>query len=98
MADRSRRSAGRARASVPGRVELELADGRTVATQVAHGLGHPDKPLSWDRVVAKFHECLDVSAVDVSPAAADEVVAATAELESVPDIRVLADRSTLQAR
>ena len=78
----------------PGRVELELADGRTVATQVAHGLGHPDKPLSWDRVVAKFHECLDVSAVDVSTAAADEVVAATAELESVPDIRVLADRLT----
>jgi 2-methylcitrate dehydratase PrpD len=79
----------------PGRVELELADGRTVATQVAHGLGHPDKPLSWDRVVAKFHEW---SAVDVSPAAAGEVVAATAELESVPDIRVLADRLTPKPR
>jgi 2-methylcitrate dehydratase PrpD len=78
----------------PGRVELELSDGRTVATQVGHGLGHPERPLSWDRLVAKFHECLDVSAVAVTDAAADEVVAITAELESVPDIGVLADRLT----
>jgi len=76
----------------PGRVELELSDGRTVATQVAHALGHPEKPLSWDRTVAKFHECLAVAAVDVPAEAADAVVAATAELESVPDIRVLIDR------
>jgi 2-methylcitrate dehydratase PrpD len=78
----------------PGRVELELADGRTVATQVAHGLGHPDRPLPWERVVAKFHECLDVSAVNVSAAAAKDVVAAVAELETIPDIRVLTDRLT----
>jgi 2-methylcitrate dehydratase PrpD len=82
----------------PGVVELELSDGRTVVTQTAHGLGHPDKPLSWDRIVAKFHECLAVSAVDVSAAAADEVVAATAELESVPDISVLVDRLTLSPK
>ena len=77
---------------------MALSDGRTVVTQVAHGLGHPERPLSWDRIVAKFHECLAASAVDVSADAAQEVVAATAELESVPDIRVLVDRLTPRSK
>jgi len=79
----------------PGRVELELSDGRTVATQVAHGLGHPETPLSWEQIVTKFHDCLGVSAVAVSSAAADEVIAATANLESVTDVCVLLDQLTL---
>jgi 2-methylcitrate dehydratase PrpD len=78
----------------PGRVELELADGRSVVTQVAHGLGHPERPLSWEELVAKFRRCLELSAVRVVDSAADQVIAAVAELETVRDIRVLGDLLT----
>ena len=75
----------------PGVVELELADGRTLRARADHAVGHPDKPLSWERIIAKFDECLAEAAVEVSPAARDEVVGAVTDLESVPDIRILAD-------
>jgi 2-methylcitrate dehydratase PrpD len=78
----------------PGRVELELADGRTVSTQVAHGLGHPDLPLSWEQLVAKFEDCLEASAVRVSRPAIDEVVEAVAGLENLDDVSVLVDLLT----
>ena len=75
----------------PGVVELDLADGRTLRARADHAVGHPDKPLSWERIIAKFDECLAEAAVEVSPAARDEVVGAVTDLESVPDIRILAD-------
>jgi 2-methylcitrate dehydratase PrpD len=41
----------------PVRVELDLADGRTVACDVADVLGSPARPLSPDAARAKFAAC-----------------------------------------
>ncbi len=82
----------------PGVVEVTLTDGRTVRARAEHGLGHPDNPLPWERIVAKFHECLSVSAFDVPSGDAGQVVAAVADLESVADVGTLADLLTPGSR
>lgn len=78
----------------PAEVELELADGRRLSAHVEFNLGHPRKPLSWEQLAQKFRECLHFSAVDLPAGTADDVVDIVANLESVADVRVLADRLT----
>lgn len=73
----------------PGEVQLEMADGRTPRVRVDFGLGHPHRPLSWDQLVTKFHECLAASAVKIPAKDADQVVATVANLEATADVRVL---------
>ncbi len=44
-------------ALLPQRVELDLADGRTVACDITEVLGSPARPLSPDAARAKFNAC-----------------------------------------
>ena len=44
-------------ALLPQRVELDLADGRTIACDVAEVLGSPTRPLSPDAARSKFEMC-----------------------------------------
>lgn len=71
----------------PGQVEIEMVDGSTRSARVEQSLGHPKKPLPWDQLVEKFHDCLEASGVNIRAEDADAVVQLVAELESVEDVR-----------
>ena len=45
-------------ALLPQRVELDLADGRTIACDIAEVLGSPARPLSPEATRAKFAQCV----------------------------------------
>lgn len=74
-----------------GVVEVELGDGRTLRHQTEHPLGHPENPLSWDDLVAKFRLCVEASASPVSGSAVDSAVGMIANLESLPDASVIVE-------
>ncbi|MEX5637762.1 hypothetical protein [Parafrankia sp. FMc2] len=73
-----------------GIVEVEHEDGRVARGETLYPLGHPEKPLSWDDVVAKLRRCMDAAAGDLGPAA-DRVVDIVQGLDTTTDVRVLLD-------
>jgi 2-methylcitrate dehydratase PrpD len=76
-------------ALLPQRVEIDLAEGRTVAAEVTSVLGSPERPLSPEAVRAKFGNCWQ-SVHDLPPeqgTASWDVVFA---LETLDDVRPLA--------
>jgi 2-methylcitrate dehydratase PrpD len=79
----------------PGVVEIAFTDGTTRRAQAEFGLGNPANPLSWDQIVATFHDCVEVAAMPIPRAAAEEVVDAVENLESVKDVGVLVDKLTV---
>lgn len=64
----------------PARVELDLADGRTIACDVAEVLGSPARPLSPEDARAKFAAC----------GAADRLWNAVMSLDTLEDAAALA--------
>jgi 2-methylcitrate dehydratase PrpD len=80
-----------------GVVEVVHEDGRCVRGQASFPLGHPKNPLDWDDIVGKFRECLAAGAGDLS-AAADTIVDAVQNLESLDDVSVLLDAAQKVAR
>ncbi|MFJ5698667.1 MmgE/PrpD family protein [Arthrobacter sp. NPDC093139] len=80
----------------PGRVEIEMTDGRRFH-KVGTGVpGNSEAPLSWEAIGQKFRDC---AAVSVRRPASDQLSAVerlTRNLESVPDavelVRALAPR------
>jgi aconitate decarboxylase len=83
-------------ALTPQRVEIDLAEGRTVAVTISAVLGSPERPLSPDAVRSKFMDCwhcmLDL-ATEQGTALWDAVFA----LETVDDVRPLAGLSARRA-
>lgn len=67
-----------------GRVEIEHDDGTTISAETEYPLGHPDNPLSWEQVVRKFHDCVEVSGLN-QDGAADDIVALVQTLDTMPD-------------
>lgn len=41
---------------MPANITIELADGRTYGIEKAAFEGHPNDPMSWDQIEAKFHQ------------------------------------------
>jgi 2-methylcitrate dehydratase PrpD len=68
------------------RVEIILRDGRRFETRVDDAKGSSERPLSLAEVAAKFRS---LSAAEISPQQADQVIATVAKLEELKDIRVL---------
>jgi 2-methylcitrate dehydratase PrpD len=68
------------------RVEIILRDGRRFETRVDDAKGSSERPLSLPEVAAKFRS---LSAAEMSPQQADQVIATVAKLEELNDIRVL---------
>ncbi|RAM37399.1 MmgE/PrpD family protein [Arthrobacter globiformis] len=70
----------------PGRVELEMIDGRKFQ-KVGSGVpGNSEAPLTWDTIGQKFRDCASAS---VRPLEADQVIAAehlARHLESAADV------------
>jgi 2-methylcitrate dehydratase PrpD len=68
------------------RVEIILRDGRRFETRVDDAKGSSERPLSLPEVAAKFRS---LSAAEISPQQADQVIATVAKLEELNDIRIL---------
>jgi aconitate decarboxylase len=75
-------------ALAPQRVEIDLAEGRTVACAVTSVLGSPERPLSPAAARAKFDACWR-SAPHLPYHRAAALWDAIAALESLEDVRVL---------
>jgi 2-methylcitrate dehydratase PrpD len=80
-------------ALLPQRVEIDLAEGRTVAAAVLSVLGSPDRPLSPDAARAKFRNCWQ-SVHNLPPEQGAALWDAVFALETLDDIRPLAGLST----
>ncbi|MBV8937060.1 MAG: MmgE/PrpD family protein, partial [Alphaproteobacteria bacterium] len=76
-------------ALLPQRVELDLAEGRTVAVTVDAVLGSPVRPLSPEAMRAKFNECWH-SVSGLPPEQATVLWDAVDVLETVDDVRSFA--------
>ena len=74
---------------VPQHVEIDLADGRTVACAVNSVLGSPQRPLSPDAARAKFTECWR-AVPDLGQDRGTALWSAISDLETLDDVRILA--------
>jgi aconitate decarboxylase len=76
-------------ALVPQRVEIDLADGRTVACSVEAALGSPTRPFAADAVRTKFEMCWR-AVPQLQPEHRVYLWNAVSALEELEDVRVLA--------
>lgn len=51
-------------------------------------LGHPDRPLTFDQIVAKLHDCAPYAA-PLSMEAVDQLIEGVERLEDVADVATL---------
>ena len=73
-----------------GLVEVTTQDGRRMSESVDTPMGHPDRPLSYDRIVAKLRDCAQYAAAPVSEEALDRLIEEVDCLEKVEDVATLA--------
>jgi len=76
-------------ALTPQRVEIDLAEGRTVAVTITAVLGSPERPLSSEAARAKFMDCWR-SLPDLPPEQGTALWDAVFALETVDDVHSLA--------
>jgi aconitate decarboxylase len=79
-------------ALLPQRVEIDLAEGRTVAAAVLSVLGSPDRPLSLGAARAKFRNCWQ-SVHNLPPEQGAALWDAVFALEALDDVHPLAGLS-----
>lgn len=70
----------------PGLVEVCTVDGRVRRERADQALGHPSLPLSWEQLVAKFHDCARHAAESLSDERVCEAIDVVARLEDLPDV------------
>lgn len=71
------------------RVTVRLADGRTIELPARGAQGHPDQPLSDERLREKFLAC---ASLVLARGDAEGVAEQIAHLDEIPDIRALTSR------
>jgi aconitate decarboxylase len=76
-------------ALLPQRVEVDLADGRTLARSVEAVLGSPARPLVADAMRAKFEMCW-LAAPELSLDRGAALWNAVAALDTLEDVRIIA--------
>ncbi len=81
-------------ALLPQRVEVDLAESRTVAVTVSEVLGSPERPLSPEAARAKFIDCWG-SVPDLPPEQGTALWDAVFALETLDDVRPLAARTSI---
>lgn len=72
-----------------GIVIVRTRDGRTLRAGVETPLGHPERPISEERLHAKFRDCCSY-ATGLGQADADALIAFVAQLERCEDVAFLA--------
>jgi 2-methylcitrate dehydratase PrpD len=74
----------------PAVVTAHLHDGRVLTETAVYSLGHPGKrPLDYAAVSEKFRACVQSAALPPGKEAVEQVVAAVARLETIPNVREL---------
>jgi 2-methylcitrate dehydratase PrpD len=81
-------------ALIPQRVEIDLAEGRTVAVTVTAVLGSPERPLPPEAARAKFIDCWDF-VPGLPPDQGTALWDAVFALETLGDVRPLAARTSI---
>ena len=75
-------------------VEIVTRDGRRFEHRSTSVPGDPKNPVSWERLEAKFHDCVSFSARPVAAEKADDAAGMIRVLETLPDatavVRLLA--------
>jgi 2-methylcitrate dehydratase PrpD len=75
-------------------VEIVTRDGRRLEHRATGVPGDPKNPVSWERLEAKFHDCVSFSARPVATAKAGDAAGMIRVLETLPDataiVRLLA--------
>lgn len=69
-----------------GELEIVTKDGRTFSRSQPRAYGHPEKPMSWDGLIAKFRNCASYAARPVSSDALDRAVHQFKELETLDNV------------
>lgn len=70
----------------PATIEIATADGACHRETVTAVRGHPDRPLTWEEVVAKFRDCCAFGAPPVDRPRREAVVTRVAALERLDDV------------
>jgi 2-methylcitrate dehydratase PrpD len=73
-----------------GSVALLTSSGRHLEASVGKALGDPARPLSRERLEAKFRDCCS-QAIGVSPAVASRLIALVERLETVADVSCITE-------
>ena len=71
-----------------GGVTVRFRDGRVIETHVAKPLGDPSRPMSRERIEAKFRDCC-AHAPFLPPGAAESLIALIERLETLEDVGTL---------
>jgi 2-methylcitrate dehydratase PrpD len=82
-------------ARMPDIVRVVLHDGRCLQQRVDIPKGDPALPLSWQELVAKFHDC---AAIALSPEQIQEAVQHIEQLEELPTLQPLIASVTRASR
>jgi 2-methylcitrate dehydratase PrpD len=80
------------------RIEIELADGRRVTRTASVATGHPEKPMSRERLEAKFMECATLAIDEADARRAADMIWDLGALSSVRELHeVLGGRAAAAA-
>lgn len=69
-----------------GELEIAMRDGRIHARKQPRAYGHPEKPMSWDSLAAKFRDCASYAAVPPSAERVDKATTMLRNLEAVKNV------------
>lgn len=76
-------------------IEIDLADGGTIAGRVDYPKGSPQDPMTYDEVTEKFEECADYAEWPTDKAA--RIVELVRDFEAIDDVRTLTAALSMQA-
>lgn len=71
-----------------GEIEIDTTDGRTLSRNQPRAYGHPEKPMSWDDLVAKFKDCASYAP---KPPQADQLDQAVTMLRNLETVDAVSD-------
>ncbi len=70
----------------PGKVEIKTKDGRACSRRQDKAYGHPQKPMSWDDLIAEFRDCAAYSANPLLQENVDKAIQVITNLDEVDDV------------
>jgi 2-methylcitrate dehydratase PrpD len=69
----------------PSRVTITMNDGAVYEEYIEHCLGSVERPMSFEDVARKFHECAAAALKPISPSKAEKVIRMVSTLEDLQD-------------
>ncbi|MDI7258826.1 MAG: MmgE/PrpD family protein [Thermodesulfobacteriota bacterium] len=78
----------------PGMVEIKLKMGQTYGKRVDAPFGHPSKPLSHERLIAKFKDCVAHAARPPTSEIIEKVIESITRMEEMKDVAEIVELVT----